>query len=139
MAEVVSVDWFNPISKKMEWVTGVLCKCYECKYDAEIAGGITAARGGIDFTKAEFRKHQDLRRQAYNAYIENKYSNVETLNRHGEHKAAHTKETEALAGHGRPASVTTLFDLDTGNMVPDPSIYGSVRWETLWRASVREF
>ncbi len=132
MAEVVSVDWYNPISKKMEWVTGVLCKCYECKYDAEIAGGITAARGGIDFTKAEFRKHQDLRRNAYNAYIENKISNEEL-------KSAHTKETEASPGHGRPGGVTTLFDLDTGNMVPDPSIYGSVRWETLWRASVREF
>ncbi|AXQ65450.1 MAG: hypothetical protein [Circular genetic element sp.] len=116
----------------MEWVTGVLCKCYECKYDAEIAGGITAARGGIDFTKAEFRKHQDLRRNAYNAYIENKISNEEL-------KSAHTKETEAERGHGRPLSVTTLFDLDTGNMVPDPSIDGSVRWETLWRASVREF
>jgi hypothetical protein len=132
VAEVVSVDWYNPISKKIEWVTGVLCKCYECKYDAEIAGGITAARGGIDFTKAEFRKHQDLRRNAYNAYIENKISNEEL-------KSAHTKETEAVPGHGRPGTVTTLFDLDTGNMVPDPSIYGSVRWETLWRASVREF
>jgi hypothetical protein len=132
VAEVVSVDWYNPISKKMEWVTGVLCKCYECKYDAEIAGGITAARGGIDFTKAEFRKHQDLRRNAYNAYIENKISNEEL-------KSAHTKETEASPGHGRPGGVTTLFDLDTGNMVPDSSIYGSVRWETLWRASVREF
>ena len=131
MAEVVSVDWYNPISKKIEWVTGVLCKCYECKYDAEIAGGITAARGGIDFTKAEFRKHQDLRRNAYNAYIENKISNEEL-------KSAHTKETEALAGHGRPASVTTLFDLETGNMVPDPSINGAVRWETLWRASIQE-
>ena len=131
VAEVVSVDWYNPISKEMEWVTGVLCKCYECKYDAEIAGGVTAARGGIDFTKAEFRKHQDLRRNAYNAYIENKISNEEL-------KSAHTKETEALAGHGRPASVTTLFDLETGNMVPDPSIIGAVRWETLWRASVQE-
>jgi hypothetical protein len=131
VAEVVSVDWYNPILREMEWVTGVLCKCYECKYDAEIAGGITAARGGIDFTKAEFRKHQDLRRNAYNAYIENKISNEEL-------KSAHTKETEALAGHGRPASVTTLFDLETGNMVPDPSINGAVRWETLWRASIQE-
>jgi hypothetical protein len=133
VAEVVSVDWYNPISKKMEWVTGVLCKCYECKYDAEIAGGITAARGGIDFTKAEFRKHQDLRRNAYNAYIENK------IRKQADTLRGRTKETEASSGHGRPDGVTTLFDLDTGNMVPDPSIYGSVRWETLWRASIRGF
>ena len=131
MAEIALVDWYNPISKDIELVTGVLCTCYGCKYDAEIAGGITAARGGIDFTKAEYKRHQDLRRNAYYAWLENKDSNEEL-------KSAHTKETEALAGHGRPASVPTFFDVKTGGKAyADDLTNPGAGWSRLWRASIR--
>jgi hypothetical protein len=132
MAEIAFVDWYNPISKDIELVTGVLCTCYNCKYDAEIAGGITAARGGIDFTKAEYKRHQDLRRQEYYSWLENKYSNeADTLR-------THTKETEALAGHGRPASVPTFFDVKTGGKAYAEDLTNpGASWNRLWRASVR--
>jgi hypothetical protein len=133
MAEIALVDWYNPISKDIELVTGVLCTCYNCKYDAEIAGGITAARGGIDFTKAEYKRHQDLRRNAYYAWLENKDSNEEL-------KSAHTKETEALEGHGRPSSVPTFFDVKTGGKAYAEDLTNpGAGWSRLWRASIREF
>lgn len=133
MAELAFVDWYNPISKDIELVTGVLCTCYECKYDAEIAGGITAAKGGIDFTKAEYKRHQELRRNAYYAWLENKHSNEEL-------KSAHTKETEALEGHGRPSSVPTFFDVKTGGKAYAEALTNpGAGWSRLWRASIREF
>ncbi len=133
MAEIALVDWYNPISKDIELVTGVLCTCYECKYDAEIAGGITAARGGIDFTQAEYKRHQDLRRNAYYAWLENKDSNEEL-------KSAHTKETVALEGYGRPSSVPTFFDVKTGGKAYAEDLTNpGAGWSRLWRASIREF
>jgi len=134
MAEIALVDWYNPISKDIELVTGVLCTCYECKYDAEIAGGITAARGGIDFTKAEYKRHQDLRRNAYYAWEE------QNRIRNEERNAAHTKETEALEGHGRPSSVPTFFDVKTGGKAYAEDLTNpGAGWSRLWRASIREF
>jgi hypothetical protein len=125
-------DWFNTISNRFETVEGVWCNCYDCRRDCENAGGRAAAHGHIFHTKNEYRRHKNERRQAYEAWENKKYIRKEEL------RAALTKETEALAGHGRPASVATFFDLDTGNMVPDPSIDGSVRWETNWRASIKK-
>jgi hypothetical protein len=136
VARTTEVEWYNPITKEYEWVTGVDCACYECRWEAQYWNNIRDKDGdfydGLPFTKAEYRVHQKERATAYAKYQEIKYIRDE------ERKAAHTKETEALAGHGRPASVTTFFDLDTGNMVPDPKINGSVRWETNWRASIQE-
>ncbi|AXH79370.1 MAG: hypothetical protein [Circular genetic element sp.] len=86
----------------------------------------------VFFTKNEYRRHLDERRQAYYDWKNEKAIQEAEL------KAAHTKETEASEGHGRPSGVTTLFDLETGSMVPDPKINGAVRWETLWRASIQE-
>jgi hypothetical protein len=122
-------EWFNPYSEQYETVEGVWCQCYECKRMTSC--NWAGPEENVFFTKSEYREHREERRQAYNAYIENKISNEEL-------KSAHTKETEASEGHGRPSGVTTLFDLETGNMVPDPSIVGAVRWETLWRASIQE-
>jgi hypothetical protein len=122
------IDWLNPITGEIEIVNGVLCGCYECKGIADNFY-FDIEQHGIPFTKSEYREHKRDRQKQYNEYIIRKAELQER---------AHTKETEALAGHGRPASVTTLFDLETGNMVPDPSIVGAVRWETLWRASIQE-
>jgi len=126
-------EWFNTISNQFETVEGVWCNCYDCRSICENAGGYAYVHGHIFHSKNEYRIHKYERRQAYEDWKNKKIIRKQEL------KSAHTKETEASAGHGRPAGVTTLFDLDTGNMVPDPSIYGSVRWETLWRASIREF
>ena len=135
MAVITLVDWYNPISKDIELVTGVLCTCYECKYDAEIAGGITAARGGIDFTKAEYKRHHDQRRNAYYAWLDNKNDNK---NSKEELKSALTKETEALEGHGRPSSVPTFFDVKTGGKAyADDLTNPGAGWSRLWRASIR--
>ena len=131
MAWIDYGEWFNPYSEQTEIVEGVWCECYECK--RETSCNWAGPEKPVFFTKNEYRIHKKERRQAYEAWI-----NEKTI-REAELKAACTKETEASAGHGRPAGVTTLFDLDTGNMVPDPSINGAVRWETLWRASIREF
>jgi hypothetical protein len=120
-------QWFNPYSKQFETVEGVWCDCYECKSDVHNQHEVD-----VFYTKNEYRIHRDERRQAYYDWINNK-----TI-REAELKAACTKETGASSGHGRPDGVTTLFDLVTGNMVPDPSINGAVRWETLWRASIQE-
>jgi len=132
VARTTEVEWYNPISKKFEWVTGVDCACYDCRRESELWNNIRDKDGdfydGLPFTKAEYRVHLRERQESYNDYKIRKQ----------ELKSACTKETEALAGHGRPASVATLFDLETGNMVPDPSIIGAVRWETLWRASIQE-
>ena len=133
MAEIALVDWYNPISKDIELVTGVLCTCYECKYDAEIAGGITAARGGIDFTKAEYKRHQDLRRNAFYAWEE------QNRIRNEERKAAHTKETEAPGRHGRLPGVPTFFDVKTGGKAyADDLTNPGASWSRLWRASVKK-
>ncbi|AXQ65489.1 MAG: hypothetical protein [Circular genetic element sp.] len=94
--------------------------------------GRTAAHGHIFYTKKEYTDHKRERRRAFEDRENKKIIQKEEL------KAALTKETEASAGHGRPAGVTTFFDLDTGNMVPDDRISGSVRWETNWRASIQE-
>lgn len=132
MAYIDYGEWFNPISNQFETVEGVWCNCYDCRYDCEIAGGRDFAHGHIFHTKNEYRRHQDERRLAYAAR-----ENEKTI-RKQELKSACTKETEASGEHGRSPGVTTLFDLETGNMVPDPSIVGAVRWETLWRASIQE-
>jgi len=127
-------DWYNPISNQFETVEGVWCNCYDCRYDCENAGGRAFAHGHIFHSKYEYRRHQDERRLAYEA---REYKKI--IRKQADTLRGRTKETEASEGHGRPSGVTTLFDLDTGNMVPDPAIDGSVRWETLWRASVRRF
>ncbi|AXH78545.1 MAG: pleiotropic drug resistance ABC transporter [Circular genetic element sp.] len=111
----------------METVEGVWCECYECKSDVHNQHEVD-----VFYTKNEYRIHRNERRLAYVA------RKNEKIIREAELKAACTKETEASEGHGRPSGVTTLFDLETGNMVPDPSIIGAVRWETLWRASIQE-
>jgi hypothetical protein len=133
MAEVAEVEWYNPVSLKYEWVTGVFCSCYQCKNDAIVAGGITAAEGGLYYTKAEYRRHQDERRQSYYDWLENKDSNEEL-------KSAHPRETEALEGHGRPSSVPTFFDVKTGGKAyADDLTNPGAGWSRLWRASIREF
>jgi hypothetical protein len=125
-------EWFNTLSNKFETVEGVWCNCYDCRFICENAGGRAFAHGHIFHSKNEYRRHKNERRLAYEARENEKIIRKEEL------KAALTKETEASAGHGRPAGVTTFFDLDSGNMVPDPKIIGSVRWETNWRASIQE-
>ncbi len=133
MAEVAEIEWFNPISKKYEWVTGVICACYDCIQAAYVAGGPAGAEGAIYFTKAEYRLHQTERRKAYNAYIEENNRHYEEL------EAAHTKETEALEGHGRPSSVPTFFDVKTGGKAyADDLTNPGASWDRLWRASVRK-
>jgi hypothetical protein len=126
-------EWFNRHSNQYETVEGVWCNCYDCRLICEIAGGRAFAHGHVFHTKNEYRDHKRVRRQSYEDWKNKKIIRKQEL------KSAHTKETEALEGHGRPSSVATLFDLDTGNMVPHDRVYGSVRWETLWRASIREF
>ncbi len=130
MAYIDYGEWFNPYSKQFETVEGVWCQCYECKRISSC--NWAGPEQNIFFTKNEYREHRNERRLAYEARENNKIIRKQEL------KSAHTKETEASPGHGRPGGVTTLFDLETGNMVPDPSIIGAVRWETLWRASIQE-
>jgi hypothetical protein len=118
-------EWFNPINNRFEVISGVRCHCYECSY----VPGISLSGDnpdGIFFSKSEYRQHKWERLQSYNKYKIRKQA--DTLR-------AHTKETEALAGHGRPASVTTRFNLHTGQLSSDDDrLLGNVRWETLWRA-----
>ncbi len=136
MAYIDYGDWFNTISNQYETVEGVWCNCYDCRLICENAGGRAFAHGHIFHTKKEYRIHNNERRQSYEDWKNKKI--IRAGRKAEDSVAAHTKETEALAGHGRPASVATLFDLETGNMVPDSSIIGAVRWETLWRASIQE-
>ena len=127
MAYIDFGDWFNPISNQYEIVEGVWCNCYNCRYDCENAGGRAAAHQHVFYSKSEYRTHKNERLQSYNDYIIRKQ----------ELKSAHTKETEALEGHGRPSSVTTRFNLQTGQLSSDDDrLLGIVRWETLWRASI---
>ena len=132
MAYIDYGEWFNTLSNQFETVEGVWCNCYDCRSICEIAGGRAFAHGHIFHTRNEYRSHKNERRRSYEDR-ENK-----KIIRRQELKSAHTKETEASGEHGRSPGVPTFFDLDTGNMVPDPSIDGSVRWETNWRASIRE-
>ncbi len=130
MAYIDYGEWFNPYSNKFETVEGVWCQCWDCKRIT--SDNWAGYEKDVFFTKSEYREHRNERHLAYVAR-ENEKNILEA-----ELKSARTKETEASAGHGRPAGVTTLFDLETGNMVPDPLIVGAVRWETLWRASIQE-
>ena len=130
MAYIDYGEWFNPHSNKFETVEGVWCQCWECKRIS--SDNWAGYEKDIFFTRNEYREHRNERRLAYEARENEKIIRKQEL------KSACTKETEASGEHGRSPGVTTLFDLETGNMVPDPSIYGAVRWETLWRASIQE-
>ncbi len=130
MAYIDYGQWFNPYSKQFETVEGVWCECWECKRITSC--NWAGPEKDVFFTKNEYRDHRNERRLAYEARENDKIIREQEL------KSACTKETGASSGHGRPDGVTTLFDLETGNMVPDPSINGAVRWETLWRASIQE-
>lgn len=130
MAYIDYGKWFNPYTGKSETVEGVWCQCWECKRIS--SDNWSGYEQDIFFTKNEYREHRNERRLAYEARENEKIIRKQEL------KSACTKETEASGEHGRSLGVTTLFDLDTGNMVPDPSINGAVRWETLWRASIQE-
>jgi len=116
-------DWFNPFTEQLETVEGVWCECYECKSDVHNQHEVD-----VFYTKAEFRVHQNERQKLYNEY---------TIRKAELNSIAHTKETEALPGHGRPGNVTTRFNLHTGQLsCDDDRLLGNVRWETLWRASI---
>ena len=124
MAYIGEGLWFNPFTEQLETVEGVWCECYECKSDVHNQHEVD-----VFYTKAEFRVHQNERRKSYNEYNIRKAELQER---------AHTKETEALEGHGRPSSVTTRFDLNTGQLSSDDDrLLGNARWETLWRASIQ--
>ncbi len=124
MAYIGEGLWFNPFTEQLETVEGVWCECYECKSDVHNQHEVD-----VFYTKAEFRVHQNERRKSYNEYNIRKAELQER---------AHTKETEALEGHGRPSSVTTRFDLSTGQLASDDDrLLGNARWETLWRASIQ--
>ena len=124
MAYIGEGLWFNPYTEQNETVEGVWCECYECKSDVHNQHEVD-----VFYTKAEFRVHQNERRKSYNEYNIRKAELQER---------AHTKETEALEGHGRPSSVTTRFDLNTGQLSSDDDrLLGNARWETLWRASIQ--
>lgn len=127
MAYIGEGDWFNPFTEQLEIVEGVWCECYECKSDVHNQHEVD-----VFYTKAEFRVHQNERRKSYNEYT------IRVAGRKaGNSVAAHTKETEALPGHGRPGNVTTRFNLHTGQLSSDDDrLLGNVRWETLWRASI---
>ena len=131
MAYIDYGEWFNPHSNNFETVEGVWCSCYDCRSILETSGQREFAHGHIFHSKNEYRIHRNERRQSYYDW-----KNKKTI-REAELTSARPKETGASSGHGRPDGVTTLFDLETGNMVPDPSINGAVRWETLWRASIQ--
>ena len=120
-------EWFNPINNRFEVISGVRCHCYECSYipGCSLSGDNPE---GMFFSKSEYRQHKWERLQSYNEYII----------RQAELKSiARPKETEALEGHGRPSSVTTRFNLSSGQLsCDDDRLLGTVRWETLWRASI---
>lgn len=123
MAYIGEGDWFNPYTEQFETVEGVWCECYECKSDVHNQHEVA-----VFYTKAEFRVHQNERQKSYNEY---------TIRKAELQERAHTKETEALEEHGRSSSVTTRFDLHTGQLSSDDDrLLGNVRWETLWRASI---
>ncbi len=123
MAYIGEGDWFNPFTEQLEIVEGIWCECYECKSDVHNQHEVD-----VFYTKAEFRVHQNERQKSYNEY---------TIRQAELKSIARPKETEALEGHGRPSSVTTRFDLHTGQLSSDDDrLLGNVRWETLWRASI---
>ena len=126
MAYIGEGPWFNPFTEQTEEVEGIWCNCYECKRESSC--NWAGPEYEIFFTKAEYRVHQNERRKQYNEY---KIRQAELKS------IAQPKETEALEGHGRPSSVTTRFDLNTGQLASDDDrLLGNVRWETLWRASI---
>ena len=119
-------EWFNPISNQFEVVSGVRCHCWDCSYipGCSLSGDNPE---GMFFSKSEYRQHKWERLQSYNEYTIRKQ----------ELKSARPKETEAPAEHGRSAGVTTRFNLHTGQLsCDDDRLLGTVRWETLWRASI---
>jgi len=119
-------EWFNPINNRFEVISGVRCHCYECSYipGCSLSGDNSQ---GIFFSKSEYRQHKWERLQSYNEYIIRKQ----------ELKSARPKETEAPGEHGRSPGVTTRFNLHTGQLsCDDDRLLGTVRWETLWRASI---
>ena len=103
------------------------CYCYDCNYLLNTQyNGSEMHRYAM--TLEQYREHKSERNRSYNEYKIRK----------AELQRAHTKETEALEGHGRPSSVTTRFDLNTGQLSSDDDrLLGNVRWETLWRASIQ--
>jgi len=132
VARTTEVEWYNPISKKYEWVTGVDCACYDCRWEAQYWNNIRDKDGdfydGLPFTKAEYRVHLRERQESYNEY---KIRQAELKS------IARPKETGALREHGRSRDVTTRFNLHTGQLSSDDDrLLGNVRWETLWRASI---
>ena len=101
------------------------CYCYDCNYllNTEYNG---SEMHRYAMTLEQYREHKSERNKSYNEY---------TIRKAELQERAHTKETEALEGHGRPSSVTTRFNLHTGQLSSDDDrLLGNVRWETLWRA-----
>jgi len=116
-------DWFNPFTEQLEIVEGVWCECYECKSDVHNQHEVD-----VFYTKAEFRVHNNERQKSYNEY---------TIRQAELKSIARPKETEASGEHGRSPGVTTRFNLHTGQLsCDDDRLLGTVRWETLWRASI---
>ncbi len=105
--------------------TVVTCDCYDCEWVLQSQfNGLESHRP--QFTLAEYKVHRVERHQSYNEY---KIRQAELKS------IARPKETEALEGHGRPSSVTTRFNLHTGQLSSDDDrLLGIARWETLWRA-----
>ena len=132
MAYIDYGEWFNPYSEEYETVEGVWCECWECKRITSC--NWAGPEKDVFFTKNEYREHRNERRLAYEARENNKIIRKQEL------KSAHTKETEALEGHGRPSSVPTFFDIDTGGkQFNDHLSNPGAGWSRLWRASIREF
>ncbi len=101
------------------------CYCYDCNYllNTEYNG---SEMHRYAMTLEQYREHKSERNKSYNEY---------TIRKAELDSIAHTKETEALEGHGRPSSVATRFNLHTGQLsCDDDRLLGYVRWETLWRA-----
>ena len=85
----------------------------------------------IPFTILAYNRHQTERREAYNAYIENKIS------KELEHSATEG-DGGITGGLEHPGNVPTFFDIDSGEIADNDRLNNIARWATLHRASIKK-
>jgi len=118
------------VSEIIDGVTTIYCDCYDCKTIDQYSYNFQYG-GMIPFTILAYNHHQTERREAYNAYIENKISTEL------EHSA--TEGDGGIVGElERTGSVPTFFDMLTGELSDNELLTGSARWATLHRASIKK-
>jgi len=118
------------VSEIIDGVTTIYCSCYDCKTVDQYSYNFQYG-GMIPFTILAYNRHQTERREAYNAYIENKISTEL------EHSATEG-DGGITRGMEHPGNVPTFFDIDSGEIADNDHLNNIARWATLHRASIKK-